>query len=502
MLIMKKWLLAIGILTPFVLYCAHPVWRSLESLVSKPTEGVGGPNSSKDEIDKMIKQASTWATEKSANIKVDVEQARNDVQSAATFEPRAQKSEFKEILSQRAYAVKNTILFDDPPQPFVGDDNIQKKFKNLRDDQKKLREAEEDLERWLERRSVDNPDNYAVEELKLFQKKLNTYFAANPSPVKFKEYEMRGRHDIAKAFAAQLLKDYNLRIEKTALPLKSSDDAKTLLKGMSELTVMCKQFIALYSNAPDQVRKNPQMNSMNNTMLDLGDEWQACKELSEHFSSDPVGMTTPKIEGWFVNVGSFISKLSTDSTKTLIKQKVQQFCGAVIPEKLALDDRVLYAGGNFFSRSELFARFGKVGGNNNDDKDLRESRLSFDPAELNERTYEDKKLSPPGYVLDTIRYPNGTISPKRLETTPLSAAAFDYFKARQQVPSDNGWNRVVLDRMLEAAAESEKMPNQQWDRLSLLPGEVNQKPYDVLKKLKAIRAAMADPRTQSLFPDR
>jgi hypothetical protein len=56
--------------------------------------------------------------------------------------------------------------------------------------------------------------------------------------------------------------------------------------------------------------------------------------------------------------------------------------------------------------------------------------------------------------------------------------------------------------MLEAAVESEKTPGQQWDRLSLLPGEANQKPYDVLQKLNAIRAAMTNLGTQSLFPDR
>ena len=408
------------------------------------------------------------------------------------------------MLSQRAYAVKNTIAFafgDSPPQ-FGSDDDFNKKFIDLRKSQRKLREAEEDLERWLERRSVDKLDNYAVGALKSFQTKLIIYSDADPSPVKVAEYEMRGRHAIAMAFSAQLLKEFNLRIEKNTLPLKSSDDVETLLKGMNDLIDMCVQFDSVYIKAPDQAQKNPDMKRKNEEIRRLNDHWNEYKNLSELFSRDLVGMTPSKIEGWFVNVGSFMSKLSTDSTKTLINQKVQQFCGAVIPEKLALDDQVLYADGNLYKRGQLSAKFEKVGGNT-DAKDYVESRpLSFDPAELNERTYEDKKLSPPGYALGMIGYPKGTIAPKRLKTTPRSAAAFDYFKARQQVPSDNGWNRVVLDRMLEAAAESEKTPNQQWDRLSLLPGEVNQKPFDVLQKLKAIRAAMTDPRTQSLFPDR
>lgn len=496
MLIMKKWLIAVGILTPFVLYGAHPVWRSLEPLMPAPTSD--GPNLSKDEIDKMIKKAN----EKSANIKVDVEQARNDVQSAATFEPPAQKSEFKEILSQRAYAAKNTIVFDDPPQPFVGDDNIQKKFKKLRDDQGELHKLESNLNKNLDDLLIGKMNQDARRELELFLKNLITPYKVNASPVKVAEYEMRGRHAIAMAFSAQLLKEFNLRIEKNTLPLKSSDDVETLLKGMNDLIDMCVQFDSVYIKAPDQAQKNPDMKRKNEEIRRLNYNWNEYKNLSELFSRDLVGMTPSKIEGWFVNVGSFMSKLSTDSTKTLINQKVQQFCGAVIPEKLALDDQVLYADGNLYKRGQLSAKFEKVGGNT-DAKDYVESRpLSFDPAELNERTYEDKKLSPPGYALGMIGYPKGTIAPKRLKTTPRSAAAFDYFKARQQVPSDNGWNRVVLDRMLEAAAESEKTPNQQWDRLSLLPGEVNQKPFDVLQKLKAIRAAMTDPRTQSLFPDR
>jgi hypothetical protein len=498
MLIMKKWLLAVGILTPFVLYGAHPIWRSLEPLMPPSTEG--GPNLSKEEIDKKIKEikeASTWATEKSKTVKVDVDQARNDVQSAATFEPPAQKSEFKEMLSQRAYAAKNTIAFGDPLQSFVGDDNIQKKFENLRKSQGKLRTFESMMDAWF----LGEVNENAVNALKSFREDLIIpYSKADASPVKVAEYEMRGRHAIAKAFSAQLLKEFNLRIEKNALPINPSD-ATPLLKGMDDLIDMCAQFARVYSNAPDQARKNPDMERKSNEMLGLDAEWQACNELSNLFSRDPVGMTSSDVADWFVRVGLFMSKLSTDSTKALIKQKVQQFCGAVIPEKLALDDQVLYADGNLYKRDQLFAQFEKVGGNS-DDKDYIESRpLSFDPAELNERTYEDKKLSPPGYALGMIGYPKGTISPKRLKTTPRSAAAFDYFKARQQVPSENGWKRVVLDRMLEAAAESEKTPGQQWDPLSL-PGVAKQKPYDVLQKLNAIRTAMTNLGTQSLFPDR
>ena len=104
MLIMKKWLIAVGILTPFVLYGAYPIWRSLEPLSTE-----GGPNLSKDEIDKMIKKAN----EQSASIKVDVEKASKDVLSAATFEPPGDTSAFKDILLRRASAAMNVVAFDD-----------------------------------------------------------------------------------------------------------------------------------------------------------------------------------------------------------------------------------------------------------------------------------------------------------------------------------------------------------------------------------------------------
>jgi hypothetical protein len=495
MLIMKKWLLAVGILTPFVVYGAHPIWRSLEPLIPASTEG--GPNLSKDEIDKMIKKAN----EKSASIKVDVEKARKDVLSAATFEPSAQKSEFKEILSQRAYAAKNTIAFGDPLPSFVGDDNIQKKFKNRHDDQGELHKLESNLNKNLDDLLIGKMNQDARRELELFLKNLIIPYKVNASPVKVAEYEMRGRHAIAMAFSAQLLKEFNLRIEKNALPINPSD-ATPLLKGMDDLIDMCAQFARVYSNAPDQARKNPNMERKSIEMLGLDAEWQACKELSNLFSCDPVGMTTSDVADWFVKVGSFMSKLSTDSTKALIKQKVQQFCGAVIPEKLALDDHVLIVDGTRFRRDQLWARYEKFNAGLGDKDRFKRLPLSSYPAGLNERTHGDQKFSPPGYEPSMIDTPAELVPADLFKPTPRSAAAFDYFKARQQVPSENGWKRVVLDRMLEAAVESEKTPGQQWDRLSLLPGEANQKPYDVLQKLNAIRAAMTNLGTQSLFPDR
>jgi hypothetical protein len=488
MLIMKKWLLAVGILTPFVLYGAHPVWRSLEPLMPAPTEG--GSNLSKDEIDKMIKKA----TEKSASIKVDVEKARKDVLSAATFEPPGDTSTFKDILLRRASAAMNVVAFDDSRKKFVGD---KEEFENLRNSQGELRTFESKLNAWF----LGEVNENAINALKLFREDLIIpYSQAKASPVKVAEYEMRGRHAIAKAFSAQLLKEFNLRIEKNALPINPSD-ATPLLKGMDDLIDMCAQFARVYSNAPDQARKNPDMERKSIEMLGLDAEWQACKELSNLFSRDPVGMTPSDVADWFVKVGSFMSKLSTDSTKALIKQKVQQFCGAVIPEKLGLDDQVLKVDGTLFRRDQLQSRFRKVNAGFDDKELYKRLPLSSDPAGLNERTQGEQKFSPLGYEPSMIDTPGGAVPAERFKPTPRSAAAFDYFKARQQVPSENGWKRVVLDRMLEAAAESEKTPGQQWDPLSL-PGVAKQKPYDVLQKLNAIRAAMTNLGTQSLFPDR
>jgi hypothetical protein len=212
---------------------------------------------------------------------------------------------------------------------------------------------------------------------------------------------------------------------------------------MDDLIDMCAQFARVYSNAPDQARKNPNMERKSIEMLGLDAEWQACKELSNLFSCDPVGMTTSDVADWFVKVGSFMSKLSTDSTKALIKQKVQQFCGAVIPEKLALDDHVLIVDGTRFRRDQLWARYEKFNAGLGDKDRFKRLPLSSYPAGLNERTHGDQKFSPPGYEPSMIDTPAELVPADLFKPTPRSAAAFDYFKARQQVPSENGWKRVA-----------------------------------------------------------
>ncbi len=484
MLIMQKWLLVFGVLTPFALYGAHVVWRSLEPSVA--ANKVEGP-----EMQEMEK-----ATKLKERIGVEAEKARKNILAAAMFEPPIDETPFKDVLAGRAWVAKNALAFDDVRQiPFVGDKGIKDRFESLRMGQGNLKKIERDLDAWF----LQEVNANAKAALAAFLNICDGYRRAGAPPVKAAVYEMRGRHRIANAFSDLLVKKYDLLIGKAGLPLNQSD-AKSLQEEIDELVKMFEQFALVYSAAPDQARKNPAMEGLANDMALSRDGWQACNELSKLFYIDPLELTHSDVADWFVKVGSFMSKLSPDSTRALIKQKVQQFCGAVIPEKLALDNSVRKVGGNEFAREKLKARFKSDNAANN--MPLHKYLpLSLDPSGLNERTFgKDPKFTPPGFVPSMIDTPDGPVPEERFQPTPRSAASFDFCDARQQVPSDNGWKRVVLDRILEAAAESEKKPGQQWDPLSL-PGRAK-RPYDVLQKLKAIRAAMTNLGTQSLFPDR
>lgn len=486
MLVFQKWLVVCGALLPFGLYGTHAVWRSLEFPSAPPD--VKGLDMAEVENAKNMKEKIDKNTDKS----------KKNIQSAAMFDPPVEETPFKDVLSRRAWVAKNAVAFDDFRETqFGGDKDIKDRFDELRKSLGDLGKIERELNDWFTR----DIDPNALTALESFKMLCAEYRKAKASPVRIADYEMRGRHAIANSFSTQLLKKYDLLIGKAVLPMKPSD-ATSFEKEMEELTKMYDQFDLIYSNAPEQARKNSRIEDLANSMAFSKAECQACNELCKLFFLDPVRMPPADITAWFLKVGSFMSKLSTSSTKALIKQKVQQFCAAVIPEKLALDDHVLNVDGTLFKRDQLRAMFEKNGGMNTGDKDyFNERPLSLDPAELNERTHGDMKFTPPGYVPGMISHSNGTISPKRLKPTPRSVAAFDFFKARQQVPSDNGWKRVIVDQLLEAAAESGKTPGQQWDPLSL-PGEPKQKPYEVVQKLNAIRAAMTNVATQSLFPDR
>lgn len=484
MIIVKKWLLVFGVLTPFALYCTNFVWQSLES--SPAIKDINELD--KDRLDSAGKMG---------DVIVKAEKAKKNIQSAAMFEPPVDKTPFKDFLTGRASVVKNAVAMAEGREPQVDDGKgIMGKFVELKVSQKTLEDRERDLKDWFNKIVGDDAKKARDE----FMPKCTQYRDAGASNVKVAEYQLRGSHRIAIEFSKRLEKRYNDLVEKAVLPTKMSD-YESLNNEIKQLAEILEEFILVHSNAPDQARKNPLIEDLANAMDRCKEEWQTRDALSKHFSIDPVRISPADVADWFNKLGAFMSKLSTSSTRDLIKQKVQQFCGVVIPEKLALDGHVYKVDGTLFRRDQLRARFKKVNAKPEDMDLYKRLALSLDPSELNERTQGDQKFSPPGYEPSMIDTPDGPVPSELFKPTPRSAAAFDFFKARQQVPLENGWKRVVVDLLLEAAAESEKKPDQQWDPLSL-PGEAKQKPYQVVKKLNAIRAAMTNVATQSLFPDR
>lgn len=480
MLIMKKRLIATVVIAPFLLYGFQAVSRFPE----------GQPPAPADFEPLEAEKAKKWRKQ----IGEKNQQAQQDIQSAARFEPPDEDAPaFKKALKRRAWAVKNALSFarDDKEPDFRGDD--KEDFKKLRDGEGALRKLDRDLKAWFRQEA-------GPESLGRLQGLLQEYSQANGSPIQVAVYEMRGRHRVAKWLSSRLEEDYNRLIVNTALPMKEAE-AKPLLEQADKLAGACAEFDSVYSSAPNQARTTVDMENLATDIKLLRDGWQARKELSELFSRDPARMPPAAIANWFLKLGGHMSKLSPMGTKALITQKAQQFCAAVIPEKLALDDNVEKIGGNSFQRNQLQARFRKFGAGLDDPDLYKRLPLSLDPAGLNERTHGNRNFSPPGYEASMIETPGGAVPTEKFNATPRSAAAFDYHEARQQVPLENGWTPAALDRMLEAAAKSEKEHKQKWDLLPQL-GEEKQGPCNVHQKLKAIRAAMTNLETKGLFPDR
>jgi hypothetical protein len=131
-------------------------------------------------------------------------------------------------------------------------------------------------------------------------------------------------------------------------------------------------------------------------------------------------------------------------------------------------------------------------------KETEGSPLTADPEGLNEMT---KDKSPPGVPLGAkfslYGLPGGsTTLDKFVEPTPLSVASFAYFKARQDIPATNGWNRRTAGALLEKAGPAGPNGDHNWNKLSRLVVDGEYKVYD---RLKIVEEAVK--KFTALFPE-
>jgi hypothetical protein len=150
-------------------------------------------------------------------------------------------------------------------------------------------------------------------------------------------------------------------------------------------------------------------------------EWAAKEELLALFA-DPEPLNNPaKANDWIARVGNEFAKTQSDSGRSLIRKKVQQFCAAFIPIAAKLDSEVLIDG-------KLVARDGVTIEYRSDAKT---KHLTDNPDDLNEFNFKTRFLYPDRIVWANDSKYTGTFD--ALQPTLKSQVARDFTQFRAAV---------------------------------------------------------------------
>jgi hypothetical protein len=466
-----KRMIMIGLWIPFAAYAA----REWTGTVGR--SGAAMPVSKLPDRDKAAKMRAE------AKYKADV--ARAEVQASVSY-TGVKSGPFKDALAEREWTMKNAQPFFDGAnfrdKPAFGGEHALK-FEPLFQQVKELVKCEAAFAAW-DGRPVQLPASSA---LRAFDDDILKPFRDNDAPPDMiAKYSLRGRYKTLNAFAKDLARRYDTRLaDSKTLPVERSDEIVPEIESLLKLYEECNKIDA------------PSVKT--DTSRDEQD-WKARLELLKLFAKDPVTLSPPDARVWFEDVNKHHGNLKDSSTQRLIREKVQQFCSQYVPGKLGLDDFVLLkvvekgvVAQKTLKRvtvKALYEANGKV-------LDERFS-LTQDPEGLNEQTKEAAPAGAPGGAKFHLYglADGSTVDPKLVEPTHLSTAAFEYFKARQDVPNTNGWTRKSIGVLIGRAGSAMPGDAHIWNKLSrlMVAGE-----YKVYDRLKIVEEAIK--KYTALFPE-
>jgi hypothetical protein len=464
---MSSWtkrLIALGLWVPFGAYAARELTLTLDRSV---------PAMSDAKLPERDK-----ATKGRAAAKAAADATKADVQAVAFFQPGA--GAFKDALTERFWAVENARLALDPgPNVPVFGGALKNEFAAAFGAQRILIEARLKLDAWFDRPVAKNAVAYLTDFLENY---LQPYLDAKPPQAEAAVYDLRGRHKIAVASAAELAKRYADAVRESGVPLARSP----------ELTRDAADLLKMYTNFKDVLAKRPVTEQNTTPLKPLAaqlaadeEDWRARNDLLVKFAVDPPGLAPEDAKKWFKDVNTQVGRLKDAATKAIIRDKVQQFCDALIPKKFALDSLVMVST-RTVERSDLKARYAKDG-----KLDSTFPVLTDDPDLLNEMTAKTK--GPRGLLFDSFYLDaSGGIDPNVVKPTAKSKASLAFLAARATVPEKNGWTRDTVARLLEKAGPAETGDKHRWDDLILLGKRGEYKVYERLKIVEGAISQYAD----------
>ncbi|QJW96774.1 hypothetical protein [Frigoriglobus tundricola] len=291
-------------------------------------------------------------------------------------------------------------------------------------DANQARQDEREVRAWLARPPAVASTADANKALDAATKLINQYSERSrfTDRAKTASWRVQSRLVVVKALAAQADTQYRTAVA-VKLPLKAgNNEIETAVETLTGVRTLIDELRAAEKQADEErVPLNEKLRGEIDAQGAVADQCRASLELLKLFARPDLFTNPDGAAAWLKQVGDQYADTKDEKTKALLREKVQEFCDAFVPEKVRLDDAVLLKGERV-SRAEVKVKFPR-GDGTSEIVELSAAADGLNEFNVTERHPGDSTF---------IKY-NGEQYPKHLQPTDLSRAAVVFMSERNKV---------------------------------------------------------------------
>ncbi len=331
-------------------------------------------------------------------------------------------------------------------------------------DANQARKEEREVREWLARPPAVTSTADAIKALDTATALINQYSDRSRFADRSKTalWRVQARLNVVKALAALADTQYRAAVA-VKLPLKTgNNEVKTAVETLTGVRTLIDGLRAAEKQADEErIPLNEKLRGEIDAQGAVADQCRASLELLKLFARADLFTNPDGAAAWLKQVGDQYADTKDERTKALLREKVQEFCEAFVPDKVRLDDTVLLRD-RAVPRAEVKVKYPLGNGT------YKRADLSATAEGLNEMNVV--KLFPGDSTF--IAHAMSEEYPKNLQPTDLTLAAIIFSNERKQVGAGASGPKWTIKSVtqLKNACEAQKEYVDKMDRLKPPPG--------------------------------
>ena len=333
-------------------------------------------------------------------------------------------------------------------------------------DANQARQEEREVCEWLNKSLTVTSTAEATKALDTATKLIDRYSERSrfADRAKVATWRVQARLVVVKALTALADTQYRAAVA-VKLPLESGkNEVLTTVETLNGVQTLLDGLRAAEKQAEEErVSLNEKLRGEIDSQGAVADQCRASLELLKLFARADLFTNPNGAAAWLKQVGDQYAKTKDNRTQALLREKVQEFCEAFVPEKVRLDDTVLLQGK--VPRVELRT---EVKVKHVEDGEYKRADLSTTADGLNE--FNVIQRYPSNSTL--IAYNGGEAYPNDLKPTDLTRAAKIFSDERKKVGAGASGPKWTIKSVtqLKNACEVQKEYVDKMDLLKPAPG--------------------------------